>query len=163
MSIRRLRYKLVFGGAALVAAATTGSVIGGLGSSPLGAMQVTWQPPTNVAQAVPTATLAPTVTQTPTKTALPRRTATPKASAAPSVAPTPQVAPTPISQPAALAPISPPAEPELVEYTVQPGDILALLATRFNTTPETIIALNPQINPDSLVIGDVLRLPNAGN
>jgi LysM repeat protein len=39
------------------------------------------------------------------------------------------------------------------------GDLLYELALRFNTTVEAIVALNPQINPDSLVIGDVLRIP----
>jgi LysM repeat protein/O-antigen/teichoic acid export membrane protein len=44
-------------------------------------------------------------------------------------------------------------------YRVGQGDLLYELALRFNTTVEAIVALNPQINPDSLVIGDVLRIP----
>jgi LysM repeat protein len=53
----------------------------------------------------------------------------------------------------------PTAVPVLVDYTVQPGDILFTLAQRFNTTPELIVALNPGINPESLTVGEVLRLP----
>ena len=46
-------------------------------------------------------------------------------------------------------------------YSVRKGDLLFDLALRFNTSVESIVALNPQINPDSLVIGDVLRIPAA--
>jgi LysM repeat protein len=48
-----------------------------------------------------------------------------------------------------------------IEYTVQEGDLLYNLALRYNTTVEEIAALNPRINPDSLVIGDLLRIPAA--
>jgi LysM repeat protein len=54
----------------------------------------------------------------------------------------------------------PPAA-ELLAYSVRKGDLLFEIALRFNTSAEAIIALNPQINPDSLAIGDVLRLPAA--
>jgi LysM repeat protein/O-antigen/teichoic acid export membrane protein len=46
-------------------------------------------------------------------------------------------------------------------YSVRKGDLLFDLALRFNTSVESIAALNPQINPDSLVIGDLLRIPVA--
>jgi hypothetical protein len=42
---------------------------------------------------------------------------------------------------------------------VQPGDRLLMLAQRFATSVEAIMALNPGINPDSLVVGDLLRIP----
>ena len=58
------------------------------------------------------------------------------------------------------APPVPPAA-ELLAYSVRKGDLLFDLALRFDTSIETIVALNPQINPDSLVIGDVLRIPVA--
>ena len=54
----------------------------------------------------------------------------------------------------------PPAA-ELLAYRVRKGDMLFDLALRFDTSVESILALNPQINPDSLVIGDVLRIPLA--
>jgi LysM repeat protein len=61
------------------------------------------------------------------------------------------------------APIAPPVPPaaELLAYSVRKGDLLFDLAQRFDTSIETIVALNPQINPASLVIGDVLRIPVA--
>jgi LysM repeat protein len=48
---------------------------------------------------------------------------------------------------------------EMLAYSVRKGDLLFDVAQRFNTSVEAITALNPQINPDSLVIGDVLRIP----
>jgi len=54
-----------------------------------------------------------------------------------------------------------PSTAELLAYTVRKGDLLFDLALRFDTSVEVIAALNPQINPDSLVIGDVLRIPVA--
>jgi len=47
----------------------------------------------------------------------------------------------------------------MLAYSVRKGDLLFDLALRFNTNVEVLVALNPQINPDSLVIGDVLRIP----
>ena len=54
-----------------------------------------------------------------------------------------------------------PSAAELLAYSVRQGDLLSDLAQRFDTSVETLVALNPQINPDSLVIGDVLRIPVA--
>jgi LysM repeat protein/O-antigen/teichoic acid export membrane protein len=54
-----------------------------------------------------------------------------------------------------------PSAAELLAYSVRQGDLLFDLAQRFDTSVETLVALNPQINPDSLVIGDVLRIPVA--
>jgi len=64
---------------------------------------------------------------------------------------------------AAPAPTAPPMPltAELLAYSVRKGDMLFDLALRFDTSVESILALNPQINPDSLVIGDVLRIPLA--
>jgi LysM repeat protein len=62
--------------------------------------------------------------------------------------------------PAAVpAPTAPAAATETLAYSVRQGDLLFDLALRFNTSVAAIVALNPQINPDSLVIGDVLRIP----
>jgi LysM repeat protein len=64
----------------------------------------------------------------------------------------------PTSRPAATIRPSPTSLVELV-YIVQPGDRLLMLAQRFATSVEAIIAHNPGINPDSLVVGDLLRIP----
>jgi len=45
-------------------------------------------------------------------------------------------------------------------YTVRPGDTLAIIAWRFNTTVSAILAVNPQItNPNLIYAGQVLNLP----
>ncbi|HEU5098385.1 MAG TPA: LysM domain-containing protein [Roseiflexaceae bacterium] len=63
--------------------------------------------------------------------------------------------------PLTAAPAAPTSAAATFDYRVGAGDLLYDLAVRFNTTVEAIAALNPQINPDSLVIGDVLRIPLA--
>ena len=68
--------------------------------------------------------------------------------------PRPAAAPAPTAGPV-------PRAGELLAYSVRQGDLLFDVALRFNTSVEAIITLNPQINPDSLVIGDVLRIPAA--
>jgi len=69
------------------------------------------------------------------------------ATALPAVVPVPAVPP------------GPTAAAETLAYSVRQGDLLSDLALHFNTSVDAIAALNPQINPDSLVIGDVLRIP----
>ncbi|GAP62020.1 hypothetical protein ARMA_0443 [Ardenticatena maritima] len=44
-------------------------------------------------------------------------------------------------------------------YVVQPGDTLYLIAQRFGVSTEEIIQLNPNINPDSLQVGQELIIP----
>ena len=44
-------------------------------------------------------------------------------------------------------------------YTVQKGDTLSGIASRFNTTVSRLVALNPHIkNPNLIYPGDVIRL-----
>ncbi|NJN16711.1 MAG: LysM peptidoglycan-binding domain-containing protein [Oscillochloris sp.] len=111
------------------------------------AATVTPEPATATVEATATHTPAPTTVMTPTPaiTATPESTATPEATATPESTATPEATATPGS--------------EIVEYVVQPGDVLARIADQFNTTIEAIVALNPGINPDSLTVGEVLRIP----
>ncbi len=46
-------------------------------------------------------------------------------------------------------------------YTIRSGDTLYLLASRFNTTVEAIIAINPRINPNNLQVGQSICIPGA--
>jgi hypothetical protein len=46
-------------------------------------------------------------------------------------------------------------------YTVQPGDSLKMIAAQVDSTVDRLWAANPDINPDSLVIGRQLLVPAA--
>jgi LysM repeat protein len=46
-------------------------------------------------------------------------------------------------------------------YTVQPGDELRYIAAQYGVSIASILALNEVPNPDSLRIGQALRLPNS--
>ena len=46
-------------------------------------------------------------------------------------------------------------------YTIQAGDTLFSLANRFNTTVAAIMAANPNIDPNRLMIGQVICIPGA--
>ena len=88
------------------------------------------------------ATPTPTVTFTPTSTS----TATPlPATDTPTITPTsaPTDTPSPTITPTPSGPF---------EYTVQQGDTLGAIATKFGTDIPTLLALNPSIDPTTLVI-----------
>ncbi|WP_333638116.1 LysM peptidoglycan-binding domain-containing protein [Tissierella praeacuta] len=46
-------------------------------------------------------------------------------------------------------------------YTIKSGDTLYMLAIKYNTTVEAIMAVNPGINPNNLQIGQVICIPGA--
>ena len=46
-----------------------------------------------------------------------------------------------------------------VEYTVQKGDILGRIAQKYDVSVREILAINDIANPDSLTVGQVLRIP----
>jgi len=88
------------------------------------------------------ATPTPTITFTPTLT----NTATPLP---PTVTPT--ITPTTLPTETATPTVTPtPSGP--FEYTVQEGDTLGSIATRFGTDIPTLLALNPSIDPTTLTI-----------
>jgi len=52
-----------------------------------------------------------------------------------------------------------PTSPEARQsYTIQAGDTLASVATRYGTTVERLVALNPGIDPTSLQVGQQIRV-----
>jgi LysM repeat protein/uncharacterized Fe-S cluster protein YjdI len=56
-----------------------------------------------------------------------------------------------------------PPPPPYITYIVQPGDTLARIAQRFNTTVQQIVALNPFIiDPNQITVGWVLQIPAGG-
>ena len=88
------------------------------------------------------ATPTPTVTYTATAT----NTATPMPATN-----TPTITPTTLPSETSTATVTPtPSGP--FEYTVQQGDILSEIATRFGTDLGTLLALNPSIDPTTLII-----------
>jgi LysM repeat protein len=126
---------------------------------------------------IPTVTPVPTTeaATVPTATAMAIQPTTPAgtesgASAGSTTAPeqTPVVTETVETRPQPTAvPTAPPAAAgapsgEATSYTVQPGDTLYSIARRFNTTPEALAQLNNLVNPDILVVGQILAIPGAG-
>ncbi len=94
---------------------------------------------------------------------IPTDESTPTASSAaepdpPTAAPEATIAP---AEPTAVPepPTAAPAGPTFVEYTVQKGDVLQVIAKQYNVSVRDIIANNTIANPDSLVVGQVLRIP----
>jgi murein DD-endopeptidase MepM/ murein hydrolase activator NlpD len=61
----------------------------------------------------------------------------------------------------ALLSIAQTPTPEPPTYVVQPGDTLFEIAQRAGTTVEELVALNQLADPDSLEVGQVLRLPSS--
>lgn len=49
--------------------------------------------------------------------------------------------------------------PGTTTYTIQPGDTFFAIAARFNTTVAALIAANPGVNPNALLIGQVICVP----
>ena len=101
--------------------------------------------PLKAATLTPTATSTPTITFT--ATSLPATN-------------TPTITPTSLPTETATPTITPtPSGP--FEYTVQEGDNLSDIATRFGTDIPTLLALNPAIDPATLIIyvGDKILVP----
>ena len=114
------------------------------------------------------ATAAPEPTGAP-----PAQTAAPAGTQPPSAAPatdTTLPSSAPETATATLAPTETPtaaptetpttaAASNFVEYTVQKGDSLKGIAEKYNVTIRDIMNVNEIPNPDSLVVGSVLRIP----
>lgn len=96
------------------------------------------------------ATPTPTITSTPTASAtftpVPTNTPTITPTSAPTETATPTVTPTPSGP---------------FEYTVQQGDTLDSIATRFGTDIPTLLALNPSITPPAytIFVGQKILVP----
>jgi LysM repeat protein len=46
-------------------------------------------------------------------------------------------------------------------YTVQPGDTLFAIATRFGVSVDELVRANRLVNPDSLQVGQQITIPPA--
>ncbi|MCS6871128.1 MAG: LysM peptidoglycan-binding domain-containing protein [Anaerolineae bacterium] len=87
------------------------------------------------------------------------------------VIPVPAVQPTPTQAPLFGTPTAPvdvailngPTVNGIGTYIMQRGDTLEAIARRYNTTVQFLIRLNGIVNPNALVIGQVLAVPGPGN
>ena len=62
--------------------------------------------------------------------------------------------------PGSITPPPPTCPMGSFSYTIRSGDTLYMLAIRYNTTVEAIMAINPGINPNNLQIGQVICIPS---
>ncbi|TVR51343.1 MAG: LysM peptidoglycan-binding domain-containing protein [Puniceicoccaceae bacterium] len=56
----------------------------------------------------------------------------------------------------------PSGPPPTIDYTVQRGDSLWVLARRFGTSVDNLVALNPDIQASSIQVGQVIKVPRPG-
>lgn len=128
-----------------------------------------------VTAAGPTPAVAPTLStgsgtgtgqgDTPTEPApspaTPSATESAPAPTSPAEPASPEPAPAlePTLEPPTAAPVAGAAQPAFVEYTVRKGDLLYTIAVAHNVTMEEILAINEIPNPESLTVGQVLRIP----
>lgn len=87
---------------------------------------------------------AKTEQTTPTPTRLPTRSPTSTPTATPTQTPTPTATPTPV----------PPLAHQVVE-----GETLIDIAAEYDTTVDTIVALNPGVQPELIQVGQILLIP----
>lgn len=50
------------------------------------------------------------------------------------------------------------ATPKRKTYKVRPGDTLALISERTGVTVEELMELNPKVDPNSLTVGQIIKL-----
>ena len=102
--------------------------------------------------ATPEATLEPTPTPEPQPAA---QTSTPVPATPVAVTPVPTPVPTPGPDPSPTP--EPPSAP--IDYTIVAGDTLSDIAESFGVTLDAILELNPDLDPDTLQIGQIILVP----
>jgi LysM repeat protein len=114
---------------------------------------------TSAPAAQATAPPTPTVASVPVVADAPTATPSSVPDKAPPSAPTDT--PLPPSAPPTDTPLPPTATApsDHVDYTVQKGDILKLIAQKYGVTVADILAVNQIANPDSLNVGSVIHIP----
>lgn len=105
----------------------------------------------------PSVELSPTIESSPTAELAVRLTvsySTPTSTVVPTA-----TQPEASSTPTAMATSTPAPVPTLVTHVVQPGERLLAIAERYGLTVEALIAANPALDPDRLVIDQVIVIP----
>jgi LysM repeat protein len=68
--------------------------------------------------------------------------------------------PTPDGPPGLLVPATtPPATPTAIAYVIRAGDTLSQLAAQHGVSLDSLLAANPDLNPDALPVGQTLQIP----
>lgn len=114
---------------------------------------------TNTPRVTAEALMAPTNDVPDDPTNAPAATDEPTAAVAPTAAAAPTAPAAPTAEPTSAPTTAPVQAAGFVEYTVQRGDELLALANKYNVSVKEILANNQIANPDSLVVGQVLRIP----
>lgn len=135
--------------AGLIAAVGVATASGAFGDDPLGVLTATATPSPSGGEEILAAARTPRPSATPAPTASPSPTPLPPA--------TPLATATPSPEAPALTPPPPPVASRT--YTVVAGDTLGLIANRFGTTVEALMAANGITDPDHVVEGQVLTIP----
>lgn len=75
--------------------------------------------------------------------------------------PTPPVVSTPTAAPVVSPSVEIGSNEEPFFHTVEEGDRLGSIASKYSVTPDVILRANPDLNPDVLIVGQTLRIPGA--
>jgi LysM repeat protein len=136
-----------------VVSIVVGLAIASLSGSPLDAeTSVTFTPPPAWTPTSPPST-TPASSPTPVEaTAGPTATPAATATARPTARPTAPAESTPTPSPTELADL-------FIEYIVQRGDSLKSIGRAYGVTVSELLAVNDFADPDSLTIGEVVRVP----
>jgi len=86
--------------------------------------------------------------------------AIPAAAPPPAPIPDPVIAPAPVPEPAPVAPGTGGGSPA---YSVQSGDTLSAIASRFGVTVAALVAANNIANPDLIIVGQTLLIPGTSS
>lgn len=151
-------------GATLVFAIVAGGAIATLASGGLPNSIGGWQPPSpagTTPEPSPSGSAAPESPPTASAASdVPAAEPSPTPSPVPPTATLPEPSPSPTLRPLEVqTPEAPAANGQYIEYEVQPGDILGRVALDFDVSVTQIVELNPDIDPDSLTVGEILLIP----
>jgi len=67
----------------------------------------------------------------------------------------------PLQPPVGLVPLTTPLpSPTPFVYTIQSGDSMSVIAEKFGVSPDDLQAANPEVSPNAMSVGQVLKIPS---